>query len=196
MMNGSTNPAGERPSALLLSLLLLAAAPARAEVPQLEGHVTDPQHRLSDGDRKSLNDKLDKLQQETHVDVATWVSNVAPEAADAAGAEFYKARNIGVDWDNGVFFMFPAHGRVHVILNAEHPELTAEEKGKVEAADDPSADLSRRLETLATTTSDVLKPKLNQARPPGQTDTGKGRIYTVAALLVAGLAARRSRRRR
>jgi len=50
-----------------------------------------------------------------------WLSQATDADATTLGRTAYRKWNIGHDWDNGVFFMMPATGRVHVIWTRSVP---------------------------------------------------------------------------
>jgi hypothetical protein len=173
-----------------LLAVLLSSSPAMAlEVPPINGHITDPQHELSATELEAIQAKLTKIQDETHIDVAGWLSPATEAEATALGKVAYRRWNIGHDWDNGVFFMMPATGRVHVILDPERPELTPAELARVTDADKPSLSMSRRIELLADLTLEILRPKVtHRAMPPGKSNPIRGAIYGAIAGMILLLA--------
>lgn len=173
---------------MITALALVLPGSGWALVPNLEGHITDPQRRLSQNDRTNLEKKLNEIQSNTHIDVACWISEVAPDAARGQGQEFYRVRGIGRAWDNGVFFMFPRTGRVEIIQEPNRPELTPQEVQRVLGADNPTQDVARRLESLADATNGILGSKAKAARPWGQTRPEVGRAYLFGALVVFAVA--------
>jgi hypothetical protein len=178
-------------------MLLTSASAMALDVPPINGHITDPQHELSATELEAIQAKLTKIQDETHIDVAGWLSPATEADATTLGRAAYRKWNIGHDWDNGVFFMMPATGRVHVILDPERPELTAAELAQVTDADKPTLSMSRRIELLADLTLEILRPKVtHRAMPPGKANPTRGAIYGVASGLILLLAAALTRARR
>jgi len=193
---------GQRGSILfycsLIATFVVWTSPSAAEIPGINGHMTDPQHRLSDADKKSIEDKLSALQEETHVDLAGWISDAPEDQANALGKEAYRRWGIGKAWDNGIFFMIPVTGRAHLIVEPARPELTAAEQARVLAADRPDAPLSTRLNALADAAGTLVRAKVFHARPRGAKDAPRAMLYGLAALgvaLAAALGSRRTRRR-
>jgi hypothetical protein len=183
----------------VLALLLVAPTVMALEVPPINGHITDPQHELSGTELEAIQAKLTKIQDETHIDVAGWLSPASEADATALGRTAYRKWNIGKDWDNGVFFMMPATGRVHVILDADRPELTPGELARVTDADRPTLSMGRRLEILSDLTLEILRPKVtHRAMPPGKANPTRGAIYGAVSVLILLLALglTRSRRKR
>ena len=178
-----------RPSLqLLAATLALALAPtARAVgVPTIAGHLTDPGHELSDHDKSALEDELTHLAEDSHVDVAGWLSDVPPAQAAALGRAFWDRWNIGRDWDGGVFFMFPASGPVQLVQDPRKPELSPPELARLVAVDDPRVGMHARLERLIAMTRALVVPKhRGQARPWGQADPKRGVGYALASAALA-----------
>lgn len=173
----------------LLFLVALAAPGLASAFPNLEGHVTDPQHRLSVGDRTALEKKLGEIQSNTHIDVACWISDAQMPLAQQLGEEAYKRWGIGREWDNGVFFMFPLSGPVRIILDPAKPVFDRGEIFKVAAADRPNADVARRMELLADAADAILREKARAPRPWGTAHPQRGLWYALGSALVALLAA-------
>ena len=170
----------------LLSAALLPTAALGLDVPGIQGHMTDPGHKLSDGDKSSMEDRLSKIQEDTHIDFAGSISDVPEDQATAYGEAAFKSWGIGNDWDNGVFLIFPGSGRVHIVQNPDKPLLNGEELGKLAEADDPGEDLHRRIEKLSDKARDILVPKTaNQVRPRGTAHPERGRYYAVLTALIA-----------
>ncbi|MBS2026611.1 MAG: TPM domain-containing protein [Deltaproteobacteria bacterium] len=178
--------------------MVVECPPALAQdIPGINGHMTDPDRRLSDADKKAIEDQLSGLQEETHVDIAGWVTHAADNQVEELGARAYRQWNIGKAWDNGVFFVIPATGRAHLIVDRARPELTAAEQARVLAADRPEAPLATRLNALADTAGSLVKAKVFHARPPGPKDGRRALAYgagAVAMALGSGLFGRRKRR--
>jgi hypothetical protein len=174
-------------SAVVGCLIGLLPGAARAlDIPGIGGHMTDPQHKLSDSDKTSIEDRLSKIQEDTHIDFAGWISDIPEDQATAYGEEAYKRWNIGNDWDNGVFLLFPASGRVRVAQNHDKPLLNPDEAHRLAEADDPGEELHRRIERLADKGREILVPKTaNQVRPWGTAHPDRGRLYAIAAGLIA-----------
>jgi len=194
-----------RPTALpslVVALLLgtaLAMAPRAAaalEVPNIDGHMTDPQHKLG-GAKTGIEERFEELQQETHVDVAGWITDAPEDQVEALGAAAYERWKIGHDWDNGLFFIFPSAGPVHVIQNRATPELTVATTVKLAAADDPHAPLPDRIASLTKEAQRLLFARTQKvARPPGTGHPERGRYYAIVAAALALAAISISLRRR
>lgn len=182
-------------NALPLLAALLVLAPD-LQVPVIGGHMTDPGRKLSPAAKTSVEDALGKLADDTHVDVAGWVSDLPEAQADAYGAAFYKRWNIGGEWDSGVFFMMPSTGPVHVILEPGHPKLTPQEVARLVAADRPGADMETRLNALAAAVRPILLPKAIRVRPWGEKRPARALGYAAMAAVVAFAAAAQALRRR
>ncbi len=180
---------------LLVTTAFAAAAMApgvalATDIPGINGHITDPGHLLSNADKTSLEDKFNKIMSDTRVDCAGWVTDAPESQLNQLGAEAYKRWNIGASWDNGVFFMVPKAGRVHVILDPSKPaELTPAEITKITDADKPNATMMDRLEAIGETTGSIIRAKALRPRPAGKTDPARGRLfgYGAFALLVAAV---------
>lgn len=179
------------------ALLLIAAA---LNIPGIQGHMTDPTRQMSDAAKAAVEDKLGKIAEDTHIDAAGWITNAPEDQVDALGNEAYKRWSIGVWWDNGVFFAFPATGRVHIIQDKAKPELNAAEVAKLAAADNPNeSDYQKRIERLADVEREILIPKTEKkARPWGTNRPGLGNEYLAAAfaLALAGVVMSVRRKRR
>lgn len=179
----------------MLALLLAAAL---LEVPGISGHMTDPLHRLSDADRRSVEERLGKIQDETHVDVAGWISGAPEEQAVELGERAVAQWNIGRDWDGAVFFLFPSQGRVRIIQPPAKAVLPAEEVAKLAALDSPEAELHLRIARLAEKARTLLVARTaKQARPWGDAHPQLGRRWLMlAAAILAGAAGLSFARRR
>lgn len=60
---------------------LLAATDAFAyDLPMLNGHATDPQHKMTGVEKDTIETKLGNVQDETLIDVAGWI-RTSPRAA-------------------------------------------------------------------------------------------------------------------
>ncbi len=192
MMHRSHRPSRFFWFAWTAAVLLFMPRRANAvEIPGINGHMTDPGHLLSSGDKTTVEEKLNKIQQDTRVDVAGWITDAPESQLDALGLEAYKRWNIGASWDNGVFFMVPKVGRVHVILDpVKPPQLTVAEVTRVEDADKPNAPMTERIESIADSAGGIIRGKALRPRPEGKTDPARGRLfsYGAAALFVAAIA--------
>jgi hypothetical protein len=180
-------------------LSLVAAQPARAAVPPLDGHVTDPRHKLKSVDEESMENKLGRIQSDTQVDVAIWLSDAPADAASDLGSEAYEQWHIGRDWENGILLVFPAVGPLHVILNPKRPALAVAEITKVVAADyNPSASWMDRIDRTANEIGSVLRvgAKEPKPRPAGHGDPRLAIRYAVPTGAIALLALFRSLGRR
>ena len=179
---------------LTCAALVLALAPRLAEaieIPGINGHMTDPGHLLSNNDKTSVEEKLNKIQQDTRVDVAGWITDAPENKLDELGLEAYKRWNIATSWDNGIFFMVPKTGRVHVILDpAKGPELTPAEVTRVVDADKPNSPMSDRIDAIADTAGSIIRSRALKPRPAGVTDPARGRLFGfgAAAVLLAAIA--------
>jgi hypothetical protein len=172
----------------LVVMVALWALPARAtDIPGINGHITDPGHLLSSADKTTLEEKFNKIMQDTRVDTAGWITDAAEKDLNSLGLEAYRRWNIGASWDNGVFFMIPKVGRVHVILDPNKPAiLTPAEVTKVVDADKPKME---RCEAIAEATGGIIRNKTLKPRPEGKTDPERGRLfaYGALALLIAAI---------
>jgi uncharacterized membrane protein YgcG len=172
------------------ALALLVSREARAAVPPLDGHVTDPQNKLRPADEEAMEDKLGKIQSDTQVDVATWLSDAPPDAATELGNEAYERWHIGRDWENGVLLVFPAVGPVHVIMNPARPVLAAAEVTKIIDNDvGPTTAYRARIERAANEIGAVLRvgAKEPKPRPKGYGDPKLGVRFGAAAAGIAVL---------
>jgi uncharacterized membrane protein YgcG len=180
--------------ALVAPLLLLAglawAPPARAtDIPGINGHLTDPGHTLSNGDKTTIEDKLNKIQQDTRIDVAGWVTDAPESKLDELGNEAYRRWNIAASWDNGVFFMIPRVGRVHIILDpTKPPELTPSEVQKIVDSDKPSSTMMDRVESISEAAGSIIRGKALHPRPAGKTDPARGRLFLYGCFAVLAAA--------
>jgi hypothetical protein len=172
-------------------LLLAILAVAATEIPGIDGHMTDPGRKLSDADKRSIEEKLGKIQDETHIDVAGWISDSPEDQAMALGNRAFRSWNIGRDWDNGVFLFFPAEGRVRIIQTLSKPALPAPDVALLSAADAPDMELRLRLERLADKARTLLVARTTkQARPWGEAHPEMGHRWLALAgvVLLAALA--------
>ncbi len=181
---------------LLAALAALAPTQVGLSVPVIAGHLTDPGRKLSPAAKSAIEDRLTKIAEETHIDVAGWISDAPAEQADALGAAFYRRWNIGGEWDSGVFYMFPAAGPVHLILEPDHPKLTPQEQARIVAADVPGSDWQVRLDRLIDVTRAVIIPKAMRVRPWGEKRPVPALEYAAAAATVVLAALALSLRRR
>lgn len=173
--------------AIPLALALAPVAARAAEYPSIDGHMTDPQHRLKFSEKEEIEDKLGKIQSDTQTDVAGWIADDRPNLRDA-GWEVYQRWHIGKDWENGVFFVFPISGPVIVILNPERPALTEAEVQRIMTADAvPSPTLAKRIEKDADEAGAILRvgAKAAKPRPPGTKDPRLAIRYAIAAGVIA-----------
>jgi hypothetical protein len=190
-----------RSALALLAAAWLWAAPAHAYVPPIDGHLTDPGHRLKSTEKDALEEQLGKIQSDTQVDCAGWVM-ATPAPADELpdlGREAYDHWRIGRDWENGVLFVFPMSGPAILIQSPDRPALTAPEVAKVLGADAPaSPSLSKRIEHDANEVGAILRvgSKAPKPRPPGVADPRRGAWYAAGSGVVALAAIAISLRRR
>jgi hypothetical protein len=191
-----------RGSAFVVCVALsLCAGAARAYVPPIDGHLTDPGHRLKSTEKDSLEEMLGKIQTDTQVDVAGWVmAEPSTEAADL-GREAYEHWRIGKDWENGVLFVFPLTGQAALIQNPERPALNPTEVARVLGADVPANTLlAKRIERDANEVGAILRvgSKAAKPRPPGAGDPKRGAWYAAATAVIVlaaiSLSLRRQRR--
>ncbi len=180
----------------LLAALALAPTPAPLDVPRIDGHLTDPAGRLSPDAKKALEDRLTKLGEETHIDVAGWISDAPGARADALGEAFYRRWGIGRDWDGGVFLMFPADGPVHVVVEPGPPKLLPQEVARIVAADRPGTDWQGRVGRVIDATRTEILPRTMRVRPWGEKRPRRALGYGAAAAAVALAALALSLRRR
>jgi hypothetical protein len=169
-----------------------AARIAHAEqpYPSIDGHMTDPQHRLKFSEKEAIEDQLGKIQSDTQVDCAGWVADTRDNYREA-GQEVYERWHIGRDWENGVFMVFPPSGPVVVILKPERPGLTEAEIARVMTADAvPQPTLAKRIEHDADEIGAILRvgAKAAKARPPGVKDA-RASLRFLAVTAIVGLAA-------
>ncbi len=174
-------------------------ATASAYVPPIDGHLTDPGHRLRSTEKDSLEEALGKIQSDTQVDVAGWVMAQPTDEVVDLGHEAYEHWRIGRDWENGVLFVFPVTGAASLIQNPARPALTPAEVARVLGADVPAnPSLAKRIERDADEVGAILRvgSKAPKARPPGKAEPRKGHVYAALTALVVALAFALSRRRR
>jgi hypothetical protein len=172
---------------MLLFAIIALAVP---QVPGIDGHMTDPGHKLSEADKRSIEDRLGKIQEETHLDVAGWISDVPEGQAMALGNRAYRQWNIGRDWDGGVFLMFPTEGKVRIIQPLDRPTVPAGEVAQLVAADIPDLAMNQRIERLAEKARSLLVARTGKkARPWGDAHPELGhRWLMLAAAIVLGAA--------
>jgi hypothetical protein len=171
-----------------LAFILAPRSAGALDIPSINGHMTDPIHTLSNADKTSIEDKLDKIQQDTRIDVAGWIVDAQANALDELGEEAFHRWNIGRDWDNGVFFVVPKSGRVHLIQDQAKPALTPTEVTHITGADSPTAPMAQRLDLIADAAGTIIRGKSLHPRPEGQTDPARGMWYlggTVGVFLIA-----------
>jgi uncharacterized membrane protein YgcG len=168
----------------------LALAPASAiasDYPSIDGHMTDPQHRLKFSEKEAIEDKLGKIQSDTQTDVAGWIADDR-ENLKEVGWELYQRWHIGKDWENGVFFVFPISGPVIIVVNPDRPALTPAEVERIMTADAaPSPSLAKRIEKDADEAGAILRvgAKAAKPRPPGTKDPRLAIRYAIAASVIA-----------
>jgi uncharacterized membrane protein YgcG len=193
---------GRKQLLVATAALLFWLCPAWAlaiEVPGINGHMTDPDHTLSDSDKTAAEDMLGKIQEDTRIDVAGWIVDAPDSQLDDLGNEAYRKWNIGRDWDNGVFLIVPKSGRVHVIQNRTKPALTTVEARRVVDADSPSSPMAQRLTKIAEAAGGIVRNNALRARPAGQNDPADAMWYACGAgavLLIAAALTYRARARR
>jgi uncharacterized membrane protein YgcG len=182
------------PAWLAAAAFSLAAAPesalADAPYPSIDGHMTDPQHRLKFSEKEAIEDQLGKIQTDTQVDCAGWVADYREDYKEA-GQEVYDRWHIGRDWENGVFMVFPPTGPVVLISKLERPALNEAEIARVMAADAvQQPTLAKRIEHDADEVGAILRvgAKAAKPRPPGVKDP-KASLRFLAVTAVIGLAA-------
>jgi hypothetical protein len=177
---------------LVFAAIFGAARGARADqpYPSIDGHMTDPQHRLKFTEKEAIEDQLGKIQSDTQVDCAGWISDVRENYREA-GQDIYERWHIGRDWENGVFMVFPPSGPVVVILKPERPALNEAEIARIMTADAvPQPTLAKRIEHDADEIGAILRvgAKAAKPRPPGVKD-GKASLPFLAVAGVVGVAA-------
>lgn len=179
--------------------LSLCANVAWAYVPPIDGHLTDPGHRLKSTEKDSLEDTLGKLQTDTQVDVAGWVMTEPTNEVADLGREAYDHWRIGKDWENGVLFVFPVSGPAQLIENPDRPALSPSELSRVLGADVPGNPLlAKRIERDANEVGSILRvgAKAPKPRPPGTADPKRGAWFAAATVLIVLAAVGLSLRRR
>jgi hypothetical protein len=129
------------------------------DVPEIGGHMTDPGHKLDDAAKSAVEDQLSAIQRDTEIDVAGWISDVPEDRMADLGRMAYRRWHIGEDWDSGLFFAFPASGRVRIVQDIARPELTPDEVARLTKADDPDAELRGRIERLANLARQLITAK-------------------------------------
>ncbi|MHB8418177.1 MAG: hypothetical protein ACYDCL_08875 [Myxococcales bacterium] len=197
MRSSSTSPSVISSRLLIAGLALGASSLAAAlNVPTISGHLTDPGRKLSGTAKSALEDRLTGVADDTHVDVAGWISDAPEDQADALGRAFYRRWNIGGEWDSGVFFMFPATGPVHIILEPGRPKLSPAEVAQLVAEDRPGTDWQGRVEHLIDVTRRLILPKTIRVRPWGPKRPEQAIHYAIGALALAAAATALSVRRR
>jgi hypothetical protein len=171
-------------------LSLFSVSAGAVDIPAIDGHMTDRTHTLSRADRKSIDDKLTRLQKDVLVDVAAWIVDAPEDALDEMGNEAYAKWKIGNGSDNGLFFVIPKSGQVHVIQNPNNPELSPHEVSRVLQADRPESSIADRINAVIDAASRILRIKCLRPRPPGTTDPARGVWYGAgtAAVLLAAIA--------
>jgi hypothetical protein len=170
--------------------LCLIAGAANAYVPPIDGHLTDPGHRLKSTEKDSLEDQLGKIQSDTQVDCAGWVMQSPTDEIADLGREAYDHWRIGRDWENGVLFVFPVSGPAILIQNTDRPALTPTEVSRVLSVDAPGQPLAKRVEHDANEVGAILRvgSKAPKPRPPGIADPRRGHWFAAGTAIV-GLAA-------
>jgi hypothetical protein len=171
--------------ALLALIVALSAADAYAyDVPGINGHMTDPTQALSDVDKTTIEDKLSKIQQDTRIDVAGWIVDAPAEALQGMGDEAYRRWRIGMDWDNGIFFIVPKSGRARLIQNRDKPEVSGSDAAQLVAADDPQAPMVQRINRMADAAGTMLRATALRPRPQGLNHPRSGLAYSAGAAFV------------
>jgi hypothetical protein len=175
---------------LLVTVALWAAAAQAAGVPPIDGHLTDPSHKLKATEKDSLEETLGKIQSDTQVDVAGWIMSEPTDEAAELGHEAYEHWRIGRDWENGVLFIFPVSGPALLMQRAERPALTESEVARVLAADVPSSPLAKRIERDASEVKAILMvgAKAPKMRPVGEGDPRRARWFDAGLALTVLLA--------
>lgn len=174
---------------LVLVVLLAPLSAAAVEVPGIDGHMTDPQRRLGSS-KSSIEEKLTKLQDETHFDVAGWVTGAPEDQVETLGREAYERWGIGKSWENGVFLAFPAAGHVHILQDPAKPLLSGDALAKVMAVDEPGQTLPTRVDKLIEEVRKIVVPLTqNHVLPPGKAHPEGGRKYVIGACALLLLAA-------
>lgn len=158
----------------------------RPRVPDINGHLTDPGQRLTQLEKRAVEDRLTKLAADTHIDIAGWLTEVTEERVVSYGDEAYRHWKIGLAWDNGLFFAFPVSGRVRLIQDPAGPELSPAEADALVAVDDPKQSEAKRIERLTDAVRAVLVPRTrHKPRPPGLARPQQGHVYLLATAAVA-----------
>jgi hypothetical protein len=177
-------------AAVFASILATPLVAGATDIPGINGHITDPMHLLSGTDKTNIEEKFNKVMQDTRVDCAGWITDAPQDQLNALGLEAYNRWGIGSSWDNGVFFMIPKVGRVHVILDPNKPPiLTPAEVTRVVDADKPNAAMTERVEAIGDTVGGIIRNKSLKPRPEGKTDPERGRLflYGATAVLLAAI---------
>jgi uncharacterized membrane protein YgcG len=78
-------------------------------VPGIEGHVTDSSRRLSEGERRTLDDQLEALQADTQVDFAIFILARPVESLLEMGRACFRTWSIGASWDRGGLLLILSH---------------------------------------------------------------------------------------
>jgi len=175
---------------VLAACLTLALAPAQAsafDLRPLKGHVSDPDHLLSNHDRSDIDDKLTKLQKDTWVAVTILVMDL-PEDTDFAelGHEAFAKWKIGAGVDNSLLVVIPRTGHSHVHQEHAPPQFTKKEAISVASAEKPNTSVADRAQAIVTATSDLLRLRAMHRRPRGTIHKARGiKFLSAFAALLA-----------
>jgi uncharacterized membrane protein YgcG len=158
--------------------------------PPLQGHVTDPNDKISRSERRQLEESLEEIQKDTAVDVAVFLAPVGGERLEMVGRVAYAQWGIGRDWESGVLVAISQDGQdCRLILPNRDPtisavEVTEIEKGLLELS--RTGQFAQGLRWASTRIGQIERahPRIPQARPAGTRDLGRAARFGVGAFLV------------
>ncbi len=174
-------------------------------VPAIEGHVTDPTHKLNGSEKDDLEKLLGSLQTETKVDVAVFVAEVPSADLDDVARAAYDQWGIGRAWENGMLLVVASDGSgAFVAQDPKRPPVLAgndlrtltQQVGSTIPARGFAQGLRDALDFVGT----ILRPKskIPVVRPSGVGNHEIGRRYTgwtglvvLVALVMAAVRARK-----
>ncbi len=167
--------------------LLIAGFPRSAQavdIPAIGGHLTDVDHLLGDRDKQDFERKLEKLQQDTQIDVAGWLVDAPEDSLEGLGHQAYSQWHLGQQWDGGVLFVVPKVGCVVVVQDPAGPRFSAAEVAQITSADEPGNAAARRLDVISDAVGLVVRTKADRFAPAHRLRY----VFGPTALLLAALA--------
>lgn len=191
---------------LAVALTVVRATDARADdaVPHIEGHVTDPTHKLSRQEKRSIEELLGSIQSDSKIDVAAFIADVPPDQLEKAGRAAFRTWGIGRAWENGVLIVISTDARgVEIIVAPERPALQEPDIKTVTREILPALEsrgFAAALQVGAERIGEVVRPraKIPVARPPGIRRPSMSLRYAVGVftVLVVAVTATLLRRRK